>query len=112
MGVALIQTTSLISIARGGGGGGGGMYGMAGEESVDELSDDDEYGSQDGMICPIKPWLHSFGHTETLQKVYSSSPSFGCLFWDWPTLHPLELEFLAEYLRIFELASLEVLSSN
>ena len=31
----------------GGGGAGGGMYGMAGEESVDELSDDDEYGSQD-----------------------------------------------------------------
>ena len=23
------------------------MYGIAGEESVDELSDDDEYGSQD-----------------------------------------------------------------
>ena len=40
---------SSTAAARGGGGGGagGGMYGMTGEESVDELSDDDEYGSQD-----------------------------------------------------------------
>ena len=45
-----INNTSTTAAPRGGnngGGGGGGMYGMAGEESVDELSDDDEYGSQD-----------------------------------------------------------------
>jgi hypothetical protein len=42
-----INNTSTTAAPRGGSGGGGGMYGMAGEESVDELSDDDEYGSQD-----------------------------------------------------------------
>ena len=46
-----INNASTTAAARGGSGGGGGvgvgMYGMAGEESVDELSDDDEYGSQD-----------------------------------------------------------------
>ena len=40
-----INNTSITAAARGGSG--NGMYGMAGEESVDELSDDDEYGSQD-----------------------------------------------------------------
>jgi hypothetical protein len=40
-------STPATARGSGGGGGGGGMYGMAGEESVDELSDDDEYGSQD-----------------------------------------------------------------
>ena len=40
------SNTSTAATARGGGGGGGGMYGgMAGDESVDELSDDEEYGS-------------------------------------------------------------------
>ena len=43
-----INNTSTAAAPRGGSGGGGnGMYGMAGEESVDELSDEDEYGSQD-----------------------------------------------------------------
>lgn len=39
--------TNNISTTAAARGGAGGMYGMAGEESVDELSDDDEYGSQD-----------------------------------------------------------------
>lgn len=43
-------STSVGGAARGGNG--GGMYAMAGDESMDELSDDDEYGSQDRNDMP------------------------------------------------------------